>query len=157
MNVLANEIEQQLKADIDACNTLLKLLDQEQLALKDRDADRLAEVVEKKIAPLSRLEESAKQRAQWANITEPERASEQWKAFLATLNHQQVKDDWSTLKALTHECQQKNEVNGKVLVRHQQVYGRLLDLMRGQTASPNLYDAAGSATNRQNSHKFGEA
>ena len=58
---------------------------------------------------------------------------------------------------LTKECQHKNEVNGKILIRQQQVYARLLELLRGQTTAPNLYTASGAPTSTQGSFKVDEA
>ncbi|MFL0803072.1 MAG: flagellar protein FlgN [Agarilytica sp.] len=153
----ANAIQTQISGDIHACNTLLELLEKEQDALQSRDADALASIIEQKLQPLTQLEESAKQRTSWANISEPEKFSEEWNAVLSKLATSNIKSDWETLKKLTKECQYKNEVNGKILTRQQQVYGRLLELMRGQTKAPTLYTATGAATTSQSSFKVDEA
>ncbi|MFL0799131.1 MAG: flagellar protein FlgN [Agarilytica sp.] len=155
--ITADTIQTQISGDIHACNTLLELLDKEQDALQSRDAESLAEIIDQKLQPLTHLEESAKQRASWANISEPEKFSEKWNAMLSKLATGTIKDDWETLKKLTKECQYKNEVNGKILGRQQQVYGRLLELMRGQTKAPTLYTASGTATSNQSSFKVDEA
>lgn len=157
VTVSAQEIEAQIASDIQACQTLLTLLDKEQSALSSKDTDALAEIVEAKTHPLSHLEQSAKQRAIWANISAADQASEKWNQVLTELNRDKLKQDWATLKSLSLQCQQKNEVNGKILIRNQQVFGRLLDLLRGQTSAPGLYTAKGAATSNQRSVRVDEA
>jgi flagella synthesis protein FlgN len=156
-SITAKQIEQQLEGDIAACRSLISLLNQEQEALKSRDVEALAAVIDNKVLPLTRLEESANTRTQWANITEPEKASTIWQELLESLNQQKLKDDWAELKTLTLECQKKNEINGKILVRNQQVYARLMDLLRGQSASPNLYSSKGASLGGHLSQRVGEA
>ncbi len=77
--------------------------------------------------------------------------------MLQELANEDIKKDWDTLKELTQQCQHKNEVNGKVLIRQKQVYGRLMELMRGQTKAPNLYTATGAASSSTRSIKVDEA
>lgn len=155
--ISANEIATQITNDIQACNTLIELLDREQDALQARDVDALADIIEKKAQPLNRLEESGKQRAVWANVPAVEQSSKAWNAMLEQLASDNIKKDWEKLKELTKECCQKNEVNGKILVRQKQIYGRLLEIMRGQSQSPSLYTATGAATSGHTSYKVDEA
>ncbi len=155
--ISAKAIENQIGKDIDACNILLDLLEKEQSALSDKDADLLAEIIEQKTQPLSQLEASAKQRIHWSIEAEGETPSEKWQAMLRDLSHEKIKENWETLKKLTQDCRERNEVNGKILARQQQVYGRLLELLRGQTQAPNLYNAAGSTTGSNRSFKLNEA
>lgn len=155
--ISAKAVENQINNDINACNVLLILLQKEQDALTARDPDSLAEVIEQKTQPLAHLEASAKQRVQWSNEVPGDKPSEKWNTMLQQLAQEKIKQDWETLKKLTKECQEKNEVNGKILVRQQQVYGRLLELLRGQTKAPNLYNAMGSTTGSSHSFKLDEA
>lgn len=155
--ISAKIIENHINCDIQACNTLLTLLEQEQEALASRDPEILAAVVEQKIAPLTHLENSAKQRGQWSTIGEGDKANESWNSMLAELAQDKIKKDWETLKELTQKCKQLNEVNGKILGRQQQVYGRLIELLRGQTQAPTLYTAMGTATAGRSSFKVDEA
>lgn len=157
INISAHDVETQIAGDIAACEALLELLDKEKEALGNKDAEVLASVVEAKIEPLTQLENSARQRAMWANISSQDQAGEQWNQFLSELNQEKLKEDWEKLKSLTHECHKKNEINGKIIGRSRQVYGRLMDMMRGQVASPNLYTANGKATSSRSSIRVDEA
>lgn len=157
MTTSAATIERQIRADIDACNTLLELLSNEQEALKNRDPEALAQVIEAKINPLTHLEQSARQRANWARSSETEANSKAWQKILDDTNSEKLQQDWLTLKELLQSCRHRNEVNGKLLIKNQQIFGRLLNIMRGQSTAPSLYSAKGSATAAGTSCKMGEA
>lgn len=157
LTVTAQQIEAQIAQDINACESLISLLDREQEALKNRDPEQLAEIIEAKIAPLSLLETSANERSQWVKASGSEASMEAWQDLLQQTQQQKLKDDWHKLKQLTLECRMKNEVNGKLLVRNQQVYGRLLDLLRGQNTNTNLYTASGAAKGLSGTNIVGEA
>ncbi len=157
ISVTAQQIETQIAGDINACETLIQLLDKEQEALRERDPEQLAEIIEAKIPPLSQLENSANVRAKWSIESCGESSVDAWQEILQQTNQTKLKDDWNKLKGLTQECKMKNEVNGKLLIRNQQVYGRLLDLLRGQQHNTNLYTSNGSSTGLNNSNKVGEA
>ncbi|MFL0809621.1 MAG: flagellar protein FlgN [Agarilytica sp.] len=153
----AATIEAQISSDIQACETLLALLEREQTALESRDAESLAEIIELKTPQLAHLEASAKQRAIWATNSKIDKSTEGFQTLLSELNQEKIKLDWQNLGELTKQCKEHNEINGKILMRQQQVYGRLLEIMRGQTQAPNLYNAYGAATNNRASHKVDEA
>lgn len=152
-----SQLHQQIRSDIEACETLLSLLDKEQEALKKRDPDALATIVESKIPPLAHLEQSAKTRAMWLTSAGKEATSETWNALLERSQQKVLQEEWKKLKALTMDCKAKNEVNGKLLIRSQQVFSRLVELLRGQQTRTGLYNASGSATRGGSSHVFGEA
>lgn len=157
LNVDAAQIEAQISQDIQACELLLSLLAQEQDALKNREPDALAEIIEAKIPPLSHLEQSAQVRASWLQAAGQETTAEAWLKMLSNSEQLSLKENWYKLKTLMTECRLKNEVNGKLLVRNQQVFGRLLDLLRGQNTSANLYTASGAAKGYSGSNIVGEA
>lgn len=159
MNVAisAEAIESQISSDITACETLLELFEKEQVALENRDAEALAEVIDLKTPQLVHLEESARQRAVWATSANADPNSEGFQQIINELNQEKITKDWKALTSLTKQCKERNEVNGKILMRQQQVYGRLMEIMRGQTQAPNLYNAYGTATNNRASNKMDEA
>ncbi|PCK08120.1 MAG: flagellar biosynthesis protein FlgN [Alteromonadaceae bacterium] len=157
MTISAAAIERQISTDIDACNTLLELLSNEQEALKNRDPEALSQVIEAKISPLTHLEQSARQRADWTRSSEAGADSETWQKILDDVNSEKLQQDWLTLKELLKSCRHRNEVNGKLLIKNQQIFGRLLNIMRGQSTAPSLYSAKGSATAAGTSFKMGEA
>jgi flagella synthesis protein FlgN len=135
---------QHIGQDISACRNLLQLLEQERDALKARDLTALEDVIQNKSANLQHLEQSAKQRSIWL-------------ALLRTCKPQ-VEQTWGELKDLLRECQEQNEINGKLLARNQQVFSRLLSIVRGQDDdSGPLYTAKGGRGAGSGLQKLGEA
>jgi len=159
----AAALTQHLQQDIQACETLLQLLEQERTALSERDLESMEAIIEKKATCLSLLEQSAKNRTAWSqqfvtsDAQDQQAVSEAWQTLLQQTNQQQLVDQWQQLKTLQSACKKANEVNGKILARNQKTFGRLLEIVRGQTASPSLYSTAGKATSSHISHKIGEA
>lgn len=154
----AAAIEQQIVADIKSCEELLMLLEQEQQALKDREPDQLESIIEKKTVCLEQLENSANKRTQWIrSFNNSEDQEGLWNQLIVELNRPELSEQWDKLKRLTTKCREKNEINGKVMARNQQVFSRLLTILRGQQNSVGLYTAKGSAYSASNSLKVGEA
>ena len=153
----AQNVESLIQNDIATCKALLELLDKEQEALKKRDSDELAQILENKAPYLASLEQSAQTRNQWAQASTPEDAPDAWKKMLNELKNTEVKTLWSSLKELFEQCKIKNEVNGKMLIRNQQAFGRLLDILRGQNTAKNLYNAAGESSGGSRSQIVGKA
>ncbi|WP_083608015.1 flagella synthesis protein FlgN [Teredinibacter haidensis] len=163
MQISPPELIQQLQQDIAACEQLLSLLEQEREALGARDMEKLDTIIEQKAVQLSALEASAQARTLWArehlqlNPADENAMRTAWQEMLDSANIPQLSKAWSRLKELQLACKDANEVNGKILSRNQKTFGRLLDIVRGQTATPNLYSAAGKSTSNHISHKVGEA
>jgi Flagellar biosynthesis/type III secretory pathway chaperone len=154
---------QQIQGDIAACTTLLDLLERERVALGKRDMDTLDELIEQKAAQLKWLEKSSQTRTQWAreqlrlDPADQDTMKAAWQTMLENSPTPELSKSWETLKTLQDACKQANEVNGKILARNQKTFGRLIEIVRGQTATPNLYSTAGKSTGNQISHKLGEA
>lgn len=163
-------LQDHIGQDIDACRNLLQLLEQEREALKSRDVDALEEVIQKKSGNLMHLEQSARQRSAWvaqqqnrqqqnqpsAQPKPKEKAEAVWQALIRATKPE-VKNQWEEFRALLRQCQEQNEINGKLLARNQQVFSRLLAIVRGKDDSDPLYDAKGGRGGAYNFHKLGEA
>jgi flagella synthesis protein FlgN len=146
-----------LRQDISACQTLLTLLDNERQALKARDPQQLEDVIQNKTALLLHLEQSAKQRGQWVSVAGTKQKSEAlWLEQLRKLDPV-LERTWGEFKDLLKVCQEQNEINGKLLARNQQVFERLLAIVRGQGENSPLYTAKGNRGNGYNFQKLGEA
>lgn len=157
------QLTQQLKQDTHACESLLDLLNQEKEALANRDMDRLDQLIAAKTEQLELLENSARQRTEWARQylgagnADVKQVQEAWQSMLETANVPEITATWERLKELQQSCKAANEVNGKILARNHKTFERLLGIVRGQTTTPNLYSASGKSTASHISHKVGEA
>ncbi|SMF36142.1 flagella synthesis protein FlgN [Alteromonadaceae bacterium Bs31] len=161
--IQAQELVTHLQADIAACESLLELLEQERSALGERDTETIEALLEQKAEQLSILEASAQTRTRWskqylsADAVDQEPLKRAWQSLLDQAEHPQLVQLWEHLKELQQACKAANEVNGKILARNQKTFGRLLEIVRGQTATPKLYSAAGKSTASHISQKVGEA
>lgn len=151
-------LQQHIGQDISVCRQLLQLLQQERDALKTRDVQMLETVIQNKSANLLHLEHSAKQRSAWVakQLKPNEKAETAWQAIIRSLKPEAQKD-WDEFRALLRDCQEQNEINGKLLARNQQVFSRLLAIVRGKDESGPLYNAKGGRGAGYNFQKLGEA
>lgn len=153
----AEQLTQHINHDFLTCTQLLEVLKKEQDALKKRDADTVERILESKIPLLNALEVSGKMRQAWAQAANTSSSEAGWAGMLTSLGSSDIKTRWAQLKTLYSEVRMQNEVNGKLLSRHQNTIARLLDVMRGKTAGPNLYNASGYSSAQASGNKFGEA
>lgn len=157
MSVQAAHISQQIQSDIHACEQLIELFSQEREALKSRDTDTLGKLIETKATHLSHLEKSAQVRFNWSKSHAQTPNDKAWEKLIDTMRDTQLKKQWDKLKHLFGECKKENEINGRLIARNQQVFGRLIEIVRGQTQSPSLYGKNGSASAQTGSNRFGQA
>lgn len=156
-NFNAEELQTLLSQDIEACERLIALLGDEREALKNRDHKALETVIRAKAEQLSHLENSARTRGLWAQSVNRSANSDQvWQQIIAD-QAPDVAESWARLKELLDVCRTENEINGKVLSRNQKTFNRLLSILRGQTASTNLYTSKGGKNASMPGHRLGEA
>jgi flagella synthesis protein FlgN len=153
----ASAIAEHLTQDIAACQALISLMQAEREALQGRDADSLGAIIEQKASHLQRLEHSAAERTLWAQHAQASDPESAWRQMLEDLRQPELSQQWGELKALMVQCREQNETNGKLLARSQHTFGRLLNIMRGQSEAPSLYTAKGGRSGGNSSHNFGEA
>lgn len=152
----AEQLMESLNRDLSICNELLRILAEEQKALQERDTEILERVVTDKIPLLEALEQSAAQRQLWAQGAGA-LDSESWQKLIESLNNPKISEAWQQLSERYAQTRKQNEVNGKLLSRHQQTVGKILDVMRGKTAAPTLYTGSGASSTSAQSQKLGEA
>lgn len=153
----APHIQQQILRDTQSCEALLNLLNEERTALHDRNMDELERILMEKGSHLEALENSANERSKMAQSYSSGNDQQSWRDLIKQLDDEQLNDNWLKLKELLRLCKLENEVNGKLLSRNHQIYSRLLDIVRGQTKAPSLYNAHGSSSSSGSSNIVGEA
>jgi len=147
-----------LAQDSNAIQQLKALLIKERELLEQRELEGMQEIVSQKDRLLGNLSYTAKQREQLLRSVGLTTDLAGWKAFLErdalTLN---LIPAWQTLTDEFTECQAANEVNGKMINRSKQTLSHLLNLIRGQVASPSLYTQKGATTNHSSTHTVAKA
>ncbi|WP_370978950.1 flagella synthesis protein FlgN [Agaribacterium sp. ZY112] len=153
----AQYLSQRFTSDSACCEQLLDLLYKEQHALKERDADTIDQILKQKAPLLEQLENSAKEQQHIAKALSADLRSENWLEQLNIDGAPQLKEQWQSVKDLYQKVRAQNEINGKLLSRHQKTVSRLLDIVRGKTTTPNLYTSSGYSSSQANSNNIGEA
>lgn len=147
-----------LERDLQAAQALLVLLQEERQLLEHRDHQALAALIEQKNTHIGVLNHHAGERQAVLESLGMEPGNRDWEALLAgdpALNEHLPL--WQRVKDTVAECRQLNDINGKLINRSQQTLVRLLNLVRGKTATPQLYNAAGASTHTPSSHTLTRA
>ena len=144
--------------DADAIKQLKSLLLKERELLEQRKLEGMHEIVSLKDHLLGNLSFTAKQREQLLRNAGLPTELVGWNTFLGrdalTLA---LIPEWETLTNDFIECQAANEINGKMINRSKQTLSHLLNLLRGQVATPSLYTQKGSTSNHSSSHTIVKA
>lgn len=159
MSMDINSLRQMILQDQTALESLRDCLIKEREYLEARNLDQMQTLIERKTQLLDEISQQVKLRAQvLAKLNLPQTA-DGWSQFLQ--RHpltQPLEAEWQTLVQIYEECQELNQINGKLVARSQQTFGQLLNLIRGQVAAPSLYGANGSSqTQTTGSYTFAKA
>lgn len=153
MSVDPSAVLQMIAQDTQSATALKTLLLRERELLERREHDELPSIIEKKDLLLNAIAQSAMQRKNTLNALGLRADSRGWQELLSTQNQLAVaKSPWQQLQSLFEECQELNEINGKMISRSKQTLSKLLSLVRGQTAAPQLYNQTGAASSYRASH-----
>ncbi|MDO3382623.1 flagella synthesis protein FlgN [Gilvimarinus algae] len=151
-------VREMLTADLKAAQALLALLQKESELLKHRDHGALTDLIEAKTQHIELLNAHATERSALLQSLNLPADSNGWQAFMSgNAPLQALLPLWQELQECIAECKALNNINGKLIGRSQQTLQRLLDLVRGKTSTPELYNAKGSATNRALSSSVAKA
>lgn len=154
ISLLRNMITQ----DAAAIKQLKSLLIREREQLEQRKQDELPVIIEQKAILVDQLNASAKQRQQVLQSLKLPTNAQGWDLFLQRNTVTLVlRDEWQALVSEFEECQSMNEVNGKMVARSRQTLNHLLNLLRGQVATPSLYTANGAKSQQNSSYTVAKA
>ncbi len=140
------QIADSIESDIHACQHLIQLLLHERDLLAERAFTPLDLIIQEKADWLKKLEHSARQRQDWLEASGLTQAADPGVAFsnwLTANNQEQLGGRWNHLKELLTQCQEANEVNGKLIHRGQATHQTLVGILRGQDHQTMLYTGKG--------------
>ncbi len=147
-----------LLQDANAIEQLKTLLLKERELLEQRKLEGMQEVVSQKDYLLGNLSFSAKQREQLLRSVGLTTDLTGWEAFLGRdATTRTLIPEWQILTQQFIECKTANEINGKMINRSKQTLSHLLNLIRGQVATPSLYTQKGATTNHSSTHTVAKA
>ncbi|MFC3115481.1 flagella synthesis protein FlgN [Cellvibrio fontiphilus] len=158
MSLDINLLRQMHAQDSSAIQQLKQLLIDEREQLAQRKQDQLSTIAEQKTILVDQLNHNSKQRTAVLNALNLPTNAQGWDLFLqrntATLP---LREDWQRLVVEFEECQQLNDINGKLIARSQQTLNHLLNLLRGKVATASLYTAQGLKSEQTSSFTVAKA
>lgn len=144
-----------LAQDTAAIEQLTQLLTTERDCLQAREHEQLPELIEAKDQLLAQLDAHSRQRQQWLTHANLSCDQHGWMELLhRRADTRALIEPWQTLVEQFAACQELNEVNGKIIGRSRQTLGQLLNIVRGQTGGPQLYNADGATAPQNDSHSL---
>lgn len=156
-SMLKKNIEQLITLDLQHSTRLEEILCEERAILQQRDQQALAGLIEEKEQRLGKLDQSAKLRSQWLQQLGLEASADAWQNLVLQQQDPALIERNQALNDSVRHCRELNEVNGRLIGRSQQTLAKLLNIMRGTQATPQLYGSDGSAQNRSESRCFTQA
>lgn len=158
MSINPSLVQQMIAQDTNATHQLKALLLQERELLEQREHEGLPAIIERKDQLLDILGQSARQRQQLLQSLGLKTDSQSWDDLLsAHAALTPLRESWRTLTEAFSECQRLNEINGKMISRSKQTLGNLLNILRGQVATPQLYTQSGSTAGTSARHTLAKA
>jgi flagella synthesis protein FlgN len=154
---LKTNIDQLLSLDLQHSTRLESVLREERLTLQQRDQKQLSALVEEKEQLLGKLDQSAKLRSQWLQQLGLKASADDWEKLVLKQQDPSLTDRYQALNDSVKNCRELNEVNGRLIGRSQQTLAKLLNIMRGTQATPQLYGSNGSTQNSSESRCFTQA
>lgn len=142
-NVIRDLVDQDLTTSL----ALVHLLEKEQLALQERDHETLRCVLEEKTGLLNTLDAGSMQRAEILTELQQPTSKEAWHQLIDRIGDSDLKERWQSLEDTISECQQCNDVNGKIISRSQQTMSTLINILRGKPQGGDVYGADGGREN----------
>lgn len=151
-------LHQMLAQDSSAIQQLKQLLIDEREQLAQRKQDRLAIIAEQKTILVGQLSHNSKQRQKVLNALNLPANAQGWDLLLQrNTTTLPLRADWQLLVSEFEECQELNDINGKMIARSQQTLNHLLNLLRGKVATASLYTAQGLKTEQTSSFTVAKA
>lgn len=147
-----------LSNDIQTCNQLLELLEQEFAALNQRQLDTLQSLLDKKQPLLLGLQQNAAGRA--ALLQQSGHSNDLAGVQLFAKNSPlsaTLLAQYSELGELIEQCQSANLRNGRLIRANQISVGSALNIVRGNHSEPALYDKSGSTAYKGTRRPFTSA
>jgi flagellar biosynthesis/type III secretory pathway chaperone len=131
------------------CQQLLQALNAEFDALKQRDADLFNQVLTKKQAATAQLEQNETALFEILQVEGFSQSKDGLETFFSSLDDKSdqfgILHTWNELRKLIVECQNQNQINGRILNISLVNIQQALNLLNGRDANPGLYNDTGKS------------
>lgn len=158
MSINPAALQHMISLDTAATESLKLLMQRERELLEQREHTDLPALIEQKEELLARLGAHALQRQELLKSLNLPADASGWESFMS--DHPaltECREPWKRLTQLFAECQELNEINGRMITRSRQTLSNLLNIVRGQSAGPKLYNQSGIASGQGGSQSLTHA
>lgn len=152
------QLSQLLHGELDATQHMLEILQQEHQALVEKDADKITQSSEEKLAQLKELEAQFLRRDHFLEslgVNSKESGLASLLQALAAENPLTLQ--WQRLQQLAEELQRQNDINGSIVTLSQRHISMALDILTGQTGSTPTYGPSGKTSSNKSSGRVAKA
>ncbi len=157
---LERELAAMLAKEQSALNTLMTTLEDEQLALKDRNLDSMRQTAQRKQQHLSEFNRLVQDRLSYLSTHDQDASESGFESLLGLMPrgaNVALTTQWQQLKTDFEHALLLNEKNGQLIHNSQARNRTLLSILQGQRNQPNLYNQKGSSKGSSSQHKIGKA
>jgi flagella synthesis protein FlgN len=109
-------------------------------------------LLEEKNRLLSELDRSSQQRASILKASNFPTTKDAWEQLLVDMTDSETQAEWTWRQEELKACHVMNQVNGKLISRSRNTLGHLVNLLKGQVASPELYNQSGVKRSNSQTH-----
>jgi len=142
-------------------NALTQLLDTENVALVNRDAEQLQSLNSQKTNLSQKLEHLTQQQNTILKKLGFDPTRQGLQSFVNKLSgptHKNISQHHKALADSLEQCQQKNNINGQVIAANKQSIARALAVLHGQTTTEKLtYGPSGETRNADQGNSLAKA
>lgn len=149
-----------ISADLLRTDELIDLLQQERIALRDRNVEQMTKLLTLKTDLLANLAQNRQQRS---DLLIREGFSVDAEGIQSFFNAQQTErahhyhECWSQLEKQLDQCNSMNEINAKISHRSQQTTKHILGILTGNGQHLELYSAKGISSDSKDSQTIAKA
>ena len=137
---------------------MLGILEQEHQALIEKDADKITQSSEQKLAQLKVLEGLFSGRDHFLDSLGIDTKTTGLASLLQELpTDNPLAAQWQKLQQLAEALQRQNDINGSIVTLSQRHVSMALDILTGQTGSTPTYGPSGKASSNKSSGRVAKA
>ena len=155
------ELVQILQREVECTRNLMQSLKIENEALSEHQTEALEDIIQDKQESIKQLELIGHQRMTLIeSITTQSAANDSYFErgdYPLNGNDTQLVGLWKELMVLADQCQKQNRINGSIVELGYKQSNYALDILRGTTAKPELYDNTGQTTKTSPSNPITQA
>ncbi len=150
------QLASSLRGEVAAVEAVLRVLEEERVALTERDPQRIEHCAAAKDAALRQL--AALQQARKGLDTPGAVGTDRLGDLVASLDNREENEQLQAqLLHLGERCETLNSANGVLIERLQQHTRNTLRVLRGDGDAPDLYSGSGATTQHKDRHSLGHA